>query len=240
LQPPFYEGVFKPKINIMAQVNVNTPYTKCLLRKEFTGLDENLEGYLFGAKSLINYPLLFHFQGSNGAIFWNVSINYFCWKEDYDPLNKDEETRLQMLESWDCQSNAITATCFKFLEHKMVDVFCRDKKWRRGIYIFTLDDYEGDPNEINVGHSNSLDSKCFHFIYLDDGNICLQPNNLIRWHNADHIIPFDLKNPPKIKIAKDLILSENIDRTYGNSPYYFYGNDDISTKSEEEDINNNN
>ena len=224
----------------MAQVNVNTPYTKCLLRKEFTGLDENLEGYLFGAKSLINYPLLFHFQGSNGAIFWNVSINYFCWKEDYDPLNKDEETRLQMLESWDCQSNAITATCFKFLEHKMVDVFCRDKKWRRGIYIFTLDDYEGDPNEINVGHSNSLDSKCFHFIYLDDGNICLQPNNLIRWHNADHIIPFDLKNPPKIKIAKDLILSENIDRTYGNSPYYFYGNDDISTKSEEEDINNNN
>jgi hypothetical protein len=220
----------------MAQVNVNTPYTKCLLRKEFTGLDENLEGYLFGAKSLINYPLLFHFQGSNGAIFWNVSINYFCWKEDYDPLNKDEEIRLQMLESWDCQSNAITATCFKFLEHKMVDVFCRDKKWRRGIYIFTLDDYEGDPNEINVGHSNSLDSKCFHFIYLDDGNICLQPNNLIRWHNADHIIPFDLKNPPKIKIAKDLILSENIDRTYGNSPYYFYGNDDISTKSNEEDV----
>jgi len=223
----------------MAQVNVNTPYTKCLLRKEFTGLDENLEGYLFGAKSLINYPLLFHFQGSNGAIFWNVSINYFCWKEEYDPLNKDEGIRLQMLESWDCQSNAITATCFKFLEHKMVDVFCRDKKWRRGIYIFTLDDYEGDPNEINVGHSNSLDSKCFHFIYLDDGNICLQPNNLIRWHNADHIIPFDLKNPPKIKISKDLILSENIDRTYGNSPYYFYGNDDISTKSEE-DVNNNN
>lgn len=222
----------------MAQLNVNTPYIKCLLRKEFNGLEENLEGYIFGAKSLINYPLLFHFQGSNGAIFWNVSINYFCWKEKYEVLSDLEEKRLQLLESWDCQSNAITATCFKFLEHKMVDVFCRDKKWRRGTYVFTLDDYEGEPNEINVGHSNSLDSKCFHFICLDDGNICLQPNNLCRWHNADFIVPFDLKNPPRIKIAKELILSENIDRTYGNSAYYFYGDDDVKTynlKDKEDD-----
>lgn len=209
----------------MAQLNVNTPYIKCLLRKEFTGMDKNLEGYIFGAKSLLNYPLLFHFQGSNGAIFWNVSVNYFCHKEDYDRLSEDEETRLQMLESWDCQSNAITATCFKFLENKIVDVFCRDKAWRKGTYVFTLDDYEGEPNQINVGHSNSIDSKCFHFIWLDDGNICLQPNNLCRWHNADFVVPFDKANPPKIKIQKDLIFSENIDRTYGNSPYYFYGND---------------
>jgi hypothetical protein len=112
------------------------------------------------------------------------------------------------------------------LEYKTVDVFCRDKKWRKGKYIFTIDDYEGESNQINVGHSNSLDSKCFHFIYLDDGNFCIQPNNLIRWHNADFIIPYDKENPPRIKIKKDLILSEDIDRTYGNSPYYFYGDDD--------------
>lgn len=206
----------------MSQLNINTPYIKCFLRKEFTGLDNDLEGYIFGCKSMLNYPLLFHFQGSNGAVFWNVSINYFCHKEKYTKLSKNEEKRLQMLESWDAQSNAITATCFKFLENKMVDVFCRDGKWRTGNYIFTLDDYEGEPNQINVGHSNSLDSKCFHFIALNDGNFCLQPNNLIRWHNADFIIPYDKQNPPKIKIKKDLIFSENIDRTYGNSPYYLY------------------
>ncbi len=209
----------------MAQLNINTPYVQCFLRKSFTGLGEELQGYIFGAKSMLNYPMLFHFQGSNGAVFWNVSINYFCWKEEHDNLSEDEETRLQMLESWDCQSNATTATCFKFLENKMVDVFCRDKVWRKGHYGFTMDDYEGEPNQINVGHSASLDSKCFHFIYLEDGNICLQPNNLIRWHNADFIVPYDKEKPPKIKINKELIFSENIDRTYGNTAYYFYGKD---------------
>ncbi len=210
----------------MAQLNVNTPYIKCFLRKEFTSLSDDLEGYIFGSKSMLNYPLLFHFQGSNGAIFWNVSINYFCYLTDYDILSKSEEERLQLLESWDCQSNAITATCFKFLENKMVEVLCRDGRWRSGIYIFTLDDYEGDPNQINVGHSNSLDSKCFHFIALDDGNFCVHPNNLLRWHNADFIVPYDKENIPKIKIKKDLIFSENIDRSYGNSAYYFYNDKD--------------
>ena len=206
-------------------LNINTPYIQCYLRKEFTGLDSDLEGYIFGAKSMINYPLLFHFQGSNGAVFWNVSINYFCHiKDKYDILSNEEDIRLQMLESWDCQSNCISATCFKFLENKNVDVFCRDGNWRKGRYIFTIDDYEGDSNEINIGHSNSLDSKCFHFIELKDGNFCVQPNNLLRWHNADFIVPYSKDNIPKIKISKQLLFSENIDRTYGNSAYYFYKN----------------
>ena len=214
----------------MPQLNANTPYIKCYIRKEFTGMDKEMEGYIFGCKSMLNYPLLFHFQAENGAVFWNVSINYFCYTEKYSRLSKNEEIRLQMLESWDAQSNAITTTCFKFLENKMVDVYCRDNKWRKGTYIFTIDDYEGDCNEINVGHSNSLDSKCFHFIALDDGNFCIQPNNLCRWHNADFIVPYDKKNPPRIKIKKDVIFSENIDRTYGNSPYYFYKNGEKKQK----------
>lgn len=218
----------------MAQLNINTPYIKCFLRKEFTSLETDLEGYIFGAKSVINYPLLFHFQGSNGAVFWNVSINYFCHSANYELLSSDEEKRLQMLESWDAQSNSISATSFKFLENKMVDVYCRDKKWRSGIYLFTIDDYVGDPNELNIGHSNSLDSKCFHFIELNNGNYCLQPNNLLRWHNADHIVPYDKDNPPKIKIPVDFISSENIDRTYGNSAYYFYGSDLTETENKYE------
>lgn len=211
----------------MSQLNTNTPYIQCFLRKEFTGLDNDLQGYIFGAKSLINYPILFHFQGSNGAVFFNVSINYFHHDPEYDVLDSNEEKRLQMLESWDAQSNAISATCFKFLENKIVDVFCRDKKWRSGNYLFTLDDYSGDANQINVGHSNSLDSKCFHFIMLHDGNFCIQPNNLLRWGNCDFVIPYDKDNPPKIKIPNEFISSENIDRTYGNSPYYFYKDEQV-------------
>ena len=75
-----------------------------------------------------------------------------------------------------------------------------------------------------------MDSKCFHFIALNDGNYCIQPNNLLRWHNPDFIVPYDKENPPNMKINSELISSEKIDRSYGNSPYYFYGNDTEDVK----------
>jgi len=209
----------------MGQLNCNTPYIKAFIRKEYTGLDKETDGYIFGCKSMLNYPMLFHFQSNFGAVFWNMPIGAFVHKLDYDRLDADEQKRLSLLESWDCQSNSIATTCFKMLEYKTVDVFCRDKKWRQGIYLFTIDDYEEEPNAINVGYSNDMDSKCFHFIELNDGNYCIQPNNLLRWHNPDFIVPYDKENPPKLKINSDLISSEKIDRSYGNSPYYFYGND---------------
>lgn len=209
----------------MAQLNCNTPYIQCYIRGEITGYDGDLEGYIFGVKSMLNYPMLFHFQSEIGAIFWNIPISAFFHLENYDILSENEDRRLQLLQTWDCQSTAIATTCFKFLQHKRVDVFCRDRKWRSGKYHFTIDDYETDSNEINVGHSQDMDSKCYHFIELDCGNFCIQPNNLLRWHNPDFIIPFDKENPPKIKLNNPLMSSEDIDRSYGNSPYYFYAND---------------
>lgn len=210
----------------MAQLNANMPYISCSIRQAFTGLDELLEGYIFGVKSMINRPLHFHFQSRIGAVFWNMPVSAFVHKDDYDSLSDDETTRLSMLESWDCQSNDIAVTTFAFLQNHAVDVFCRDKKWRSGKYITTIDDYEGDLNSINVGYSNDQDSKCFHFICLNDGNFAVQPNNLLRWHNADFIVPYDKESPPRLQIYSEQLSSELIDRTYGNSPYYFYGKDE--------------
>lgn len=206
----------------MAQLNVNIPYTECKIRKEYTGLDYDLSGFIFGAKSQLNYPLLFHFQSEIGAVFWNMPISAFQHKNQYDILDKDEQKRLSLLETWDCQSTAISVTCFKFLQYKRVDVFCRDGLWRSGIYNFTLDDYDTDPNAINVGYSQDMDSKCFHFIELDCGNFAVQPNNLLRWHNADFIKPYNKDNPPKIKLNNPRISSEDIDMTFAKSPYYIY------------------
>jgi len=206
----------------MSQLNANTPYIECKIRKQFTGLDYDLPGFIFGVKSVINYPILFHFQSNIGANIWNMPISAFQWKDEYDQINEDEQTRLSMLESWDAQSYALSTLTFKFLQNKKVDVFCRDGEWRTGIYLFTIDDYGSDPNEINVGYSEDLDSKCFHFIQLDDGNFCIQPNNLLRWHNPDFIFPYDKENPPKLKLNNPFMSSEHIDMTYAKSPYYIY------------------
>ena len=174
---------------------------------------------------MLNRPLHFHFQSSFGAVFWNMPISAFVHGDGYDPLSTDEQTRLSLLQSWDCQSNNIAITTFAFLQNKRVDVLCRDRKWRSGHYLFTIDDYEGDLNELNVGYSNDQDSKCYHFIVLDDGNFCVQPNNLLRWHNPDFIVPYDKEKPPRLNIYKEQLSSEDIDRTYGNSPYFFYNAD---------------
>jgi hypothetical protein len=212
----------------MAQLNANIPYIECYIRNEFIlGSEGVTSGYLFGVKSMLNRPLHFHFQADFGAVFWNMPISAFVSKDDYDILNEDEQIRLSLLQSWDCQSNNISVTTFAFLQNKVVDVFCRDKKWRSGTYITTIDDYDGDLNELNLGYANHQDSKCFHLIMLDDGNFCVQPNNLLRWHNPDFIVPYDKENPPKLKIFKKVMSSEKIDRTYGNSPYYFYTDEQI-------------
>jgi len=210
----------------MAGLNNNTPYIQAKIRKEFTGLEQDTEGYIFAVKSMINRPLLFHFQANFGAVIWNMPISAFVHEENYDKLSEDEETRLSLLESWDAQSNSIDVFTAAFLQNRTVDVFCRDKKYRTGTYLFTIDDYEGDLNELNVGYSNDQDSKCFHFIILQDGNFCIQPNNLLRWHNPDFIKPYPKQNPPKLKIYSEQLSSENaIDMTYAKSPYFFYQGD---------------
>ena len=210
----------------MGQLNANMPYIQCYIRKEFSGLEEDTEGYIFGVKSMLNRPMHFHFQTCFGATMWNMPISAFVQGPEYDRLHKDEAKRLQLLQTWDCQSNSIAVTTFAFLQNKRVDVFCRDKVWRSGQYLTTIDDYEGDLNELNVGYSNDQDSKCYHFIILDDGNFCIQPNNLLRWHNPDFIVPYPKDKPPRFKINKEPYSSEDIDRSYGNSPYFFYAHDE--------------
>jgi len=207
----------------MAQLNANTPYIQCYVRNSWIGMGDGVtEGYIFGVKSMLNRPMHFHFQSSFGAVFWMLPISAFCHDENFDRISENEEERLKILQTWDCQSNNIAVTTFAFLQNKRVDVHCRDGKWRSGKYLFTIDDYEGDLNELNVGYSNDQDSKCYQFIVLDDGNFCIPPNNLCRWHNPDFIVPYPKDSVPKIKIFNEQLTSEDIDRSYGNSAYFFY------------------
>ncbi len=125
----------------MAQLNANLPYINCFIRNKYIfGPEDNglTEGYIFGVKSMINRPMHFHFQASFGAVFWMMPISAFCHKEDYDPISDDEQRRLSLLQTWDCQDNDIAVTTFGFLQHRRVDVFCRDRVdgiWSYGVDI---------------------------------------------------------------------------------------------------------
>ena len=158
----------------MSQLNANTPYIECYIRHEYIyGPKEKglTEGYIFGVKSMLNRPMHFHFQSCLGAIFWQMPISAFASDEKYDKISEDEEKRLSILQTWDCQANNIAVTTFSFLQNKRVDVFCRDKKYRSGKYIFTIDWYKG----------NDL----LHLITLKTGRFALLPSHKIKFDSEE-------------------------------------------------------
>ena len=198
----------------MAQLNANIPYQKAFVRNCYLFSDtknkETTPCYMFGVKAMLNRPLTFHCQLNNGAIFWNLPISAFVHKEAYAPMGVPEERLLSYLQWWDCQGSDVAVTVFAYLENHYVD--CRDRlgTWRRGKYLFTIDDYYSDLNALPLGYASDADSKCFHFIELDNGYYCAYPNNFLRWHNLNFVDPYDKNNPPRYRSNRWEMVAENI------------------------------
>jgi hypothetical protein len=216
----------------MAQLNANTPYIPVYVKNSFLyrNISEELTyGYIFGVKSQLNRALAFHVQLENGAIFWSVPLTAIQGVKT--SIENFDLTDLQM---WDCQSNDIAVTKFAFLENRRVDVKTKNKGWISGLYCFTIDSYEGDPNYLPVGYSGFPDEKVYHLIQLSTGHFVAYPNNRLRWHNPDFIKPYDLESPPKYKPFQEVLSCENHDSTAANSEEYFYNfnkiNDNGSNK----------
>lgn len=179
-------------------MNINIPYQEAFVRSKFLfqdGSEDLVACYIFGAKILINQPLLFHCQLENGAIFWSLPIHAFVHDKSYKKEVEDEKELLSLLQYWNMQGSKGEAIIFKYLEGYTVECFNRNKNWIKGKYLFTIDDFDG-------GYSEDPDSKCFHIIKLENGFYCAYPNNYIRWHNLNFCEPFDKENPPKYKANK--------------------------------------
>lgn len=187
----------------MSKLNTNIPYIRCFIRNSYIFSDftikELTDCYIFGAKAIINKPLLFHCQLNNGAVFWSLPLSAFCMNDKFDVISENENARLSMLQWWDMQGNDITATVFTYLQGADVDLRRRDKSWVRGKYLFTIDDYYADNNSLPSGYAIDSDSKCFHVIKGSDGNIYAYPNNFLRWHNLNFVDEYNKDDIPKYK-----------------------------------------
>lgn len=198
----------------MAQLNANIPYIEAFVKDKYLYDDtENTNltpCYIFGVKTIINRPLLFHCQLNNGVVWWSLPLSAFVWKEDFDNLSDDENERLSLLQYWDCQSNDVSVTVFTYLQNYVVDVFNRKKEWYRGKYLFTIDDYYSDNNSLPSGYAIDSNTKCYHIIKLDNGNFGAYPNNYLRWNNLNFCDPYDKNNPPRYKSFNQTFNSEFI------------------------------
>ena len=163
----------------MAYLNANIPVMECLVRGEFLRDMEDGHGsyyqcVVFGVASIAGQAPLFHCLMEDGGIFWRLPIHAFCWQEC-------EALPLWDLVMWDSFSPYVTATTFSLLANKRIKYQTREKGWREGVYVFTLDWSHEDPNIPNPGFSEVPGQhKCGHVICLDSGHYAIQPNNRVR------------------------------------------------------------
>lgn len=164
----------------MPTLNSDCPRLTALIRREYL---YNLESHhgefepalIFGVASIPSRALLFHCLLSNGAQLGRLPLAAFCWKE-CEPLDTE------VLQTWDAFSYELSVTQYSALKHLDCAALLRDKVWRRGVYLFTVDWFGSDLAE-NAGENGW---KCAHVIKLESGHFCAVPNNRSCWLDAAH------------------------------------------------------
>jgi hypothetical protein len=129
---------------------------------------------VFGVTSIPGQSPLFHCLMEDGGLFWRLPIHAYCWK----PCDAME---LYELVLWDSFSPYVSTTVFSVIANKRMKYLGRDKEWREGQYLFTLDWSWEDANVPNPGFSEVPGQhKSGHVIKLDSGHYAIQPNNRVR------------------------------------------------------------
>ncbi len=160
----------------------DTPYTYCLVRKEFLrnledGHDEYVEACVFGVTALEGRLPAFQVMLRDGAQFARLPLVALC-KQPCEYL----EPPVVCL--WDSLSYTVAVHRYAYLTTLVADVFCGDGVERRGEYLFTLDWAQSDYSEMPDQH------KCHHLFWLADGQMAAMPNNRLRWHEPSWVKPF--------------------------------------------------
>lgn len=169
----------------MPTLNANCPRFKTLLRREYlynleSGHGEYEEAIVFAVASIPGRSLMFHCLLSNGAQVGRLPISAFCWKEC-------EHLPVEVVQTWDSFGYELSVTEYESLKHLDCQVLLRDKKWYRGVYMFTVDWYGCSLAE-NAGEDGW---KCAHVVKLDSGHFAAVPNNRSCWLDASHCVkPF--------------------------------------------------
>jgi hypothetical protein len=186
----------------MPQPLANVPPVSCYVRKEYLrdlqdGHGEFTPAYWVTVKALRHRALYIEaFLPEYGALYDKLPISAFT----KNPTIPTPDLPLGTLQLWDVGTNAISVVEKAFL--KGMGCKFRDPKgaWHEGIYLFTVDLVEGDPNELDTGYSRlPAEHKSYNFIQLENGQYAAQPNNRILWD--DEGLVFKQTKIPDFKVS---------------------------------------
>lgn len=206
----------------MAYLIANIPPIEVFVRKEFLydfltdqngkslGKDEYESAHWLTVKSIPNQALYFEsLIHDYGAVYDKLPLHAFVWRKDVDVRKLYP---LDWLQLWDCMSYNISVIRKEGLRNARCEVMMKDKSRAPGYYLFTVDPCASDPNEVDVGWSETPNEhKSFNIIKLDNGQFAAQPNNRIIWRHQSQTPSSDLKIP-YFKFSTRKWFCENQDR----------------------------
>jgi hypothetical protein len=207
----------------MAELNINIPAFKCLVRlSHFTKneSDNNTfhQAYAFGIQSINSKILTFHLMTDYGMLRSRVPLSEIFIKE---PTNDIPYYYKQL---WDCFSENVTVTTFEYLSDKRCEVVLRDGSKVWATYLMTVDWFN------NPYSDEPSDYKCGHILIADDGYLLCQPNNRIYWKDSNWITKDFPIEPKEIKVDKKMLSVETVSTRWitedTDSFYYNINKDD--------------
>ena len=100
-----------------------------------------------------------------------------------------------------------------------VEALLKDKTKQTGTYLFTIDFMASDPNILDCSLVETPgEHKCAHFIELDTGQFCLQPNNRLLFRDASLATE---KKKIDYKIQSKKYFSENGNKWVATDEYQY-------------------
>ena len=98
----------------------------------------------------------------------------------------------------------------------------KDKKWRAGAYLFTVDWAHPESNIVDTDHSEiPHEHKCAHIMALDEGNYAAQPNNRIIWSIPSFTVKDEVPTDWKVQTSDWNVEDSSKWKTEDTDKYFY-------------------
>ena len=216
----------------MSELICNLPSTKVYIRKEYLhdgkeGHGEFVEGHWVSAKSLPGRAFYFEtYLPEYGALYDKLPISAFV----SSPETPSPDLPLQDLQFWNCMDYGVTAIFKQFIGSMDFEIFTRSHQVLKGTYMFTLDNYHSDPDNIDYSTAEVPEEhKSFNCIELENGQYALYPNNRMRVYD-NSLTPPEPKMPD-FKVSTEYYQVENgYQYRLGDTDEYYWKTSDSKSK----------
>lgn len=207
----------------MAFANANIPMVDCYVRNEFLynqekGQGEHTKAWIFGVRSMKGAALQFYALLETGAMFTGLPLNAFCTDKEAPRWS------LGIHQLWDNLSPVISITEFSLLRNMDCTVFLKNKTKEQGIYLFSIDYCDENPEVYHSLASTPNEWKSAHIIELYNGNLVAYPPNRILFKDASIVNPEADASKMGYKINTHYWTCEDGNKfSVGNEDEFLYG-----------------